>query len=431
MWLKFKASSIKETLLLLRDRAGLAMLFIMPMILILIMSLLQQSTLTMLKEQKTPVLIINNDQDTFGLSIVQGLKDSPFFNVFEKVKGMKSSEELLKQEVMEGNYRVGIIIHSGASELLRLKIKKVIQEQFPESEGKLFDKIYEQGQPNPKIEVFFDPVTKIDFKHAITGALHEFSAGVEAKMIFEIYSDLFADLTDIVLNDSKGFGGLIEFDEKYATGEKSRIIPNAVQHNVPAWTIFAMFFIVIPLAGNIIKERESGMSLRLRTMPGSNLAVILGKVVVYFFVGILQAVFMLLIGIFVLPLFEMPALTLGSGIVPLVIVTISVSFAASGFGVLIGSIATTIEQSSIFGAISVVILAAIGGIWVPTFMMSETMNTISKLSPLNWGLNAYYDIFLRNAGISEVLVYIFSLLLFAFVCIAVAWFYNRYKKSFS
>ncbi len=81
MWLKFKASAIKETLLLFRDRAGLAMLFIMPMILILIMSLLQQSTLTMLEEQKTPVLIINHDDDTFGLSVVQGLKEATFFNV--------------------------------------------------------------------------------------------------------------------------------------------------------------------------------------------------------------------------------------------------------------------------------------------------------------------------------------------------------------
>jgi len=106
MWLKFKASSIKETLLLVRDRAGLAMLFIMPMILILIMSLLQQSTITMLEEQKTPILVINYDQDTFGLSIVQGLKDASFFNVFEKTDGNMPTEDILKQLVLEGNYRV-------------------------------------------------------------------------------------------------------------------------------------------------------------------------------------------------------------------------------------------------------------------------------------------------------------------------------------
>jgi ABC-2 type transport system permease protein len=190
-----------------------------------------------------------------------------------------------------------------------------------------------------------------------------------------------------------------------------------------------MFFIVIPLAGNIIKERESGMSLRLRTMPGSNLAVIFGKANVYFMVGILQAVFMLLIGVYILPLVGMPALKLGSSLLALLLVTLAISLAASGYGILIGTISTSQEQSSIFGSISVVILAAIGGIWIPTFMMSETMNTVSKLSPLNWGLDAYYDIFLRNAGVSDILIYVLPLFLFALGCIIASWLYNRFKTS--
>jgi ABC-2 type transport system permease protein len=146
-------------------------------------------------------------------------------------------------------------------------------------------------------------------------------------------------------------------------------------------------------------------------------------------VGILQAVFMLLIGVFVLPMVGMPALELGSSILALLLVTISISLAASGYGILIGTISTSQEQSSIFGSISVVILAAIGGIWIPTFMMSEKMNIVSKLSPLNWGLDAYYDIFLRNADVSDILIYILPLFLFALICILASWLYNRYKGS--
>jgi ABC-2 type transport system permease protein len=77
----------------------------------------------------------------------------------------------------------------------------------------------------------------------------------------------------------------------------------------------------------------------------------------------------------------------------------------------------------------VVILAAIGGIWIPTFMMSKTMNIISKLSPLNWGLDAYYGIFLRNAGVSDSLIYIIPLLLFALACILASWLFNRFKSA--
>ena len=51
MILKLTASVKKEFLLLIRDRAGLAMLFIMPVALVLIMNLLQDSSFRMLEEK--------------------------------------------------------------------------------------------------------------------------------------------------------------------------------------------------------------------------------------------------------------------------------------------------------------------------------------------------------------------------------------------
>lgn len=429
MWLKFKASSIKEFLLLIRDKAGLAMLFAMPMLLIFIMSMLQESTLEKLKERKTPVLIVNYDNDTLGIHIVEGLKNSGFFEVHELIEGEQPKLQQLKKQVNYGKYRVGIIIKENASEALRNKIRYEIQQMFPDDAGPLFDNPPDPAMGLPGIDIYFDPVTQPTFKQAVSSALNEFIYAVEAKMIMDTYANMLYDIVGIEINQSGEFKDLIDLNEQYAGDQKKVIIPNAVQHNVPAWTIFAMFFIVIPLAGNIIKERESGMTLRLRTMPGSNIAVIFGKASVYFIVGILQAISMLLIGIYIIPLVGMPALKLGSSLSALLLVTVSISMAASGYGILIGTIATSQEQSSIFGSISVVILAAIGGIWIPTFMMSETMNIISKLSPLNWGLDAYYGIFLRNAGVSDSIGYIFSLILFAFACIIASWFYNRFKSA--
>ena len=55
---RLKASFIKELLILSRDRAGLAMLFVMPIALVLIMTLLQESTFNKLNEKQLPVLIM-------------------------------------------------------------------------------------------------------------------------------------------------------------------------------------------------------------------------------------------------------------------------------------------------------------------------------------------------------------------------------------
>lgn len=431
MLLKFKASILKETLLLLRDKAGLAMLFIMPMALVLLMTLLQDTTLQLLEERKTPILVINYDEDTFGNNILSSLKQASIFEVHTSYQNKELSDELLRDLVQEGTFRVGIIIHKGASVALRNKIKNEIQNQFPSEEESLFKLEPTALTELPRVDILFDPIIKYDFKNAMTSALREYSYAVQAKMIFEIYAGLIRDIADIEIKQNDGFRNMLDFREDYATGRESRMVPNSVQHNVPAWTIFAMFFIVIPLAGNIIKERESGLAMRLKTMPGSNLPVILGKAFVYFIVGILQAVFMLMIGLFVLPLFGTPALIIDSGYLPLLLITLSVSMAAAGYGILIGTVATSQEQSSIFGSISVVILAALGGIWVPTFIMSDTMLKVSKFSPLNWGLNGYYEIFLRNAGVNDVIGYILLLILFFVCCIAMAFFYNKYKKSFS
>jgi len=246
--------------------------------------------------------------------------------------------------------------------------------------------------------------------------------------MFEIYSNLFEELIDVKLIPTDSFSNLVFFDEKYASGSENNIIPNSVQHNVPAWTIFAMFFIVIPLASNIIQERQSGVSARLKTIPGSNFITVTGKAITYFMVGLMQAILMLIIGVWLLPVFGLPSLQIGDGGLALLIVTIAIIMAATGYGILIGTIATSEQQSSIFGSISVVILAAIGGIWVPQFMMSDLMVSLSKISPLSWGLNAYYDILLRNFGIEEVLTYVALLVAFFLVCISIAGYYNKNRK---
>jgi len=430
MWLKFKATSFKEILLLLRDRAGLAMLFIMPMALILIMTLLQDSTFKRLEEKKLSVLVLNYDLESFGKKIVEGLKQAGNFVVTEEIVNEKLNEELLRKKVADGDYQFGLVIHKGATGILKNKIKLKIQDQFPDEED-LFEIDERIVANSPKIDIYFDPVIKDSFKQAISGSLRQLTSMIEADMLFDIYAQLFDDLLDIKLKQTEGFNEMVVFNQKHATakGHERIVLPNSVQHNVPAWTIFAMFFIVIPLGANIIKERQSGVSLRLKTMPGSNLPVILGKATVYLMVGMLQAFFMLMIGVFILPLFDLPALNLGEHYFALFLITISVSLAATGFGIVIGTIAKTHEQSSIFGSISVVILAAIGGVWVPLFMMSDTMVFISKLSPLNWGLNAYLDIFLRDAETMDILGYVIALWAFFLVCISVSYFYNKLKRT--
>jgi ABC-2 type transport system permease protein len=182
--------------------------------------------------------------------------------------------------------------------------------------------------------------------------------------------------------------------------------------------MFAMFFILYPLAGNFIKEREEGSMLRLRLISGSQWPVISGKFAFYFFVCLIQFILMIAVGIYIMPMLGLTKLVLGSNPLGILITACSVAMAATGYGVLIAVYFRTPQQALSFGSVSVVILSAIGGVWVPVYIMPEILQTISRFSPMSWGLESFNDLFLRQASIQAILPNVLRLMGFSLVALA-------------
>jgi ABC-2 type transport system permease protein len=128
------------------------------------------------------------------------------------------------------------------------------------------------------------------------------------------------------------------------------------------------------------------------------------------------------VGKLLMPLLGTPVLETGSSPAALIVIALSAAVAACGYGILIGTMARTYEQASSFGAVSVVIAAAIGGIMVPVFVMPAVMQKISIFSPLSWGLSAFMDVFVRGGSLRSVLFDVALLVLFFLVTTLVAWF---------
>jgi len=73
-----------------------------------------------------------------------------------------------------------------------------------------------------------------------------------------------------------------------------------------------------------------------------------------------------------------------------------------------------------FGAILVVIMAALGGIFMPVYMMPEKLKIVSMLSPLRWGVDSYLDLFLRGSGLTSIWTNLLLLLGFYGVSLGIA-----------
>jgi ABC-2 type transport system permease protein len=420
--LQLRATIKKELLLLLRDRGGLAIMFLMPMAMITIMALIQDAPFKDYQEMHIPLLLVNNDTGNIGKKIEQGLIDS---KLFELTKQTISSEDI-KNTIKNGNYEVGIFVPDNATQLLTNKVNNFVARQL--ADVGLSDKIVTENDASIKsnsIELFFAPDTKKSFKVSVINSLKQATSKLETQSLLSAFKRELNTENKLIQSDTTLSEFIAVKEVTTVESNKESLQLNSVQHNVPAWTIFGIFFIVISMAGSIIKERDDGSYLRIMTMPGSYITVLTGKIVAYLFITLIQAVLMLMIGFYLLPLLGLPKLIIGNNILGIILITVSTGLAATGMGVMIGSVFKTHQQSSTFGAVSIVILAALGGIWIPVYVMPESVQWLASFSPLYWSLNAFHQLFLSDAGVLDVLSSALKLLAFFIAMLALAFWKNK------
>lgn len=427
---KLLATVKKEILLLLRDRVGLSILFLMPMALIFVMTLIQDSAFRTMNEKGIPIVFVNNDKDSLGIQIGAGLRNNQLCDFYDSIDGKPATPELALKAVGEGKFLVGIIIPAGATRAIRKNVSQLVSETLNGSDSAM--QKLNSLRDSVEISILIDPVAKKSFLTSVTSNLHEFISEVKTKIMFQSFSEQIAEVIPDKKNtpkDSYAKSQIIKYREVYASRSEDKIVPNAVQHNVPAWTIFAMFFIAIPLSGSILKEKNEGSVFRLNTMPTPYLLLVAGKVMVYVLVCLIQFMLMLSVGQVFLPMLGLPALVLGNSLPGIFVLTLATAFAATGYGVMVGTLASTEHQAAIMGSLSILLLSALGGIWVPSYVMPEVMRAISAWSPLNWSLEGFYKLFLRGGHMQDILPDAVKLIIFFFATMAISYFFNRKKRT--
>lgn len=413
--MKVWATIKKEALLLIRDPGGLALIFLMPLGLVIVMALIQDAPFRDYQETKLEVLFVDYDSDSLGKKIQSAILKSPNIQIINEGDSNKA-----RSLVKAGKFKAAILVPAGASGYLRTKNKQLIARIFsnlgyPSSNS-------DSGEvPNVNIQVLFDPAIKVNYKQALAGIVEKVIANVQSEWIVDQLQNQLSGNAPPKGKMKVDFSSVIQVQQQYASENKNeKLVLNSVQHNVPAWTMFAMFFILFPLAGNFIKEREEGSMLRLRLISGSEFPVMAGKFLFYFGVCLLQFALMIIVGLLFMPLIGLQQLVLGNNIAGILLTATSVAMAATGYGLLIAVFFRTPQQALSFGSISVVILAALGGVWVPVYVMPEILQSISRFSPLNWGLESFNNLFLRDAPTLAILPDVLKLTAFALVTLTVS-----------
>lgn len=462
--IQLAAIIIKETKLLLRDPAALLMLFVLPAMFILVLSVALQGAFSSGEtRERVDVLVVNQDRGELGSKLIEELSEAGRFRIVTEVDGRELTLSEAEGLLGEGRYKIGVAIPPEASESIELEAQSAIKilvdpalsEEFASMvrgtmSGLVFDQTVEQLRS--KTDELRDAVEELE---GTTEKLEKTTRALEetTECLEDAVNRLKTKLDDVkvrarramYLARTKGqvpegltnLGGSegLEIDcprpekaesggggdgeeaaeeveeepavglavtQSYVSSRGRTVRPNSVQQSVPGWTIFALFWIVQILAVNIINDRSSGAFKRVLVAPITLWRYLAAKTVPFFVINMLQAVAMFAIGTGVLPLLGLPRLEL-TNLGALALLTFGVSLASLCFGLLMASISRTLFFVAAFSTLLLIIMAVLGGIMVPKVIMPSTMQQLSLYVPHGWALDGYLDVLVRGFGVREVL----------------------------
>ncbi len=356
---------LKEWLALSRDVHGLAVLFVLPALFIVVMSLALADVFREGSGRPVEFAVFAADSNV-ALYLADGIAGGSF-----KPVAAPASEAAARDGVRQGRPGLVLIVPAKFGADPKVKLKLLADPAMP-------------------------PIHIAAFQQRVIGAT--LGAKGEAEMPITL---------EVVGNPAGGK-------------------PSSVQQNVPAWLIFGMFFVVMPISALFIVERRDGTLARLVSQRVPFSMLLLGKVGPYFLINLLQTALMLAAGVTLVPWLGGDALVLPGRWDLLAAVAASTSLAAISFGLLVAVCARTLEQATVIGAVGMILGAALGGIMVPRFVMPESMQAWSAASPMAWALDGFHAVILRHGGAADIAGPCAKLLALAAVLFAAAlWVHQR------
>lgn len=415
----------KDLKILLKDTGGLATLFLMPTMFIFVMTLALGGLFSSGGDNPIEILVVNDDTGTMGARIVEGLQSTEGFAVETEWDGAALTRARAEALIVDQKRSIAVIIPADFSDTIQHSVFNAPVGETPQK---------------ARIDLVVDPALSSQFVGPVKGTLTGLSQQALMKYIAPRGIDLFLDQIDraagapIPGEDRESLreqavqsivgggdsGSVLEVVQMQPAGMEIEQFPNAVQQNVPGWTLFGVFFISQTLATSLLEEKKVGTFRRLLVAPMSRAALLLGKLTPFLIVNLVQIVLMFAVGVFIIPLAGPPKLELGLHPEALIPISLATSLAATGLGLLIAALAKTAEQIGGLGSLLVVTMAALGGVMVPRFVMPDFMQTVGLITPHAWALTAYQDVLVRGYDVARILPEVAVLMGFAVVFFGVA-----------
>ncbi len=336
LWISIK----KDIRILLRDKVGLALMLGMPIVLVVVVTSIQNSTFQLINKSKIAVAVCNLDTGAAGKQLITDINNIGLFKVIDQESRNTNS---LQQYMHDADAMLGITIPKNFTQKVNAKASNSADKAMAEFNGEADSATAAPPEIDP-LQVYYNPVLQESLRFSVQGALQSALQLVESRQTLRtLYYNTNEKEMPLEL-EKQMLSANSKVNMLPTSKDGTRNTPNAAQHNVPAWTIFAMFFVVVSLGGAVVREKISGGYIRLKTLPTNYMVGIVSKQITYLVVTLLQALIIFSMGIWLFPVIGLPALNIPHDVAALFVVTLVTGWCAVSYAICVGVFAATHER---------------------------------------------------------------------------------------
>jgi ABC-2 type transport system permease protein len=195
-------------------------------------------------------------------------------------------------------------------------------------------------------------------------------------------------------------------------------------HMIPSLIgVLTLLQTLLLTAMSVAREREQGTFDQLLVTPFRPVEIMAGKALPSFLVGMVQATNILLVAQL---WFHIP---FAGSFVTLYIGLSLFLLAAVGIGLLVSSIAATMQQAMLYSFVVIMPFALLSGLATPLGNMPKALQYVTLLNPLRYAIDITERVYLEGAGLHRLIPDLWPLVVIALVTLSAASWMFRHRLT--
>ncbi len=372
---RIRGMLIKEFIQVFRDKRTRFVLFGPPMIQMLVFG--YAATLDI---QHVPTAVLDFDNSQVSRDLISRFTASPYFDIRARLEDHRQIGELIDR----GDVIIALQINAGFAQDLRKGQTAHLQV------------IVDSSNSNTAL-------IAVGYVNQIAS---RFSQDYQTERLLRTSPLLLPQMPRIVLEHRPWFNADLHSQWFFVPG----IIGNLVLVMVVTLTAFA-----------VVREREIGTLEQIMVTPIGRLEFILGKTVPFFLVGLLDTLFISLVGTF---WFGVP---FRGSIGVLALGAILFILCMLGIGLFISTISKTQQQAMVAGFFFIMPAIIFSGFGTPISSMPEFLQQLTYLDPLRYFLDVLRGVYLKGVGLEALWPQMAAMAVFGLIMLTIS--VMRFQKS--